>query len=177
MSIFSPVFWLPMFLPPLSDAYDTAKMLCEKYYLAAPELKIEEFNSKETLCFCAIIHPSMYLAGSPFNQLLSCSTVFCYRVYLELVGAARASRFRPMMITMSAVSLTSQALAFCVCVCVFHPLTPPCILFAPVKAPKKPIQVVYVPSHLFHMLFELFKVRTAALVHLSQTSSAAFFWM
>ena len=33
-------------LPPLSDAYDTAKMLCEKYYLAAPELKIEEFNSK-----------------------------------------------------------------------------------------------------------------------------------
>lgn len=30
-----------------SDAYDTAKMLCEKYYLAAPELKIEEFNSKK----------------------------------------------------------------------------------------------------------------------------------
>lgn len=26
------------------------------------------------------------------------------------------------------------------------------------KAPDKPIQVVYVPSHLFHMLFELFKV-------------------
>lgn len=26
------------------------------------------------------------------------------------------------------------------------------------KAPGKPIQVVYVPSHLFHMLFELFKV-------------------
>ncbi|XP_017583902.1 PREDICTED: pyruvate dehydrogenase kinase, isozyme 3 isoform X2 [Corvus brachyrhynchos] len=25
------------------------------------------------------------------------------------------------------------------------------------KAPNKPIQVVYVPSHLFHMLFELFK--------------------
>lgn len=33
-------------LPPLSDAYDTAKMLCEKYYLASPQLKIEEFNSK-----------------------------------------------------------------------------------------------------------------------------------
>uniref|UniRef100_A0A671X731 Protein-serine/threonine kinase n=1 Tax=Sparus aurata TaxID=8175 RepID=A0A671X731_SPAAU len=55
----------------VSDAYDTAKMLCEKYYLAAPELKIEEFN---------------------------------------------------------------------------------------MKAPKKPIQAVYVPSHLFHMLFELFKM-------------------
>lgn len=26
------------------------------------------------------------------------------------------------------------------------------------KATGKPIQVVYVPSHLFHMLFELFKV-------------------
>lgn len=29
----------------------------------------------------------------------------------------------------------------------------------PAKAKEKPIQVVYVPSHLFHMLFELFKVR------------------
>lgn len=37
--------------PFLSDAYDTAKMLCEKYYLAAPELKIEEFNSKSFLFF------------------------------------------------------------------------------------------------------------------------------
>lgn len=27
------------------------------------------------------------------------------------------------------------------------------------KTPQKPIQVVYVPSHLFHMLFELFKAR------------------
>lgn len=43
-----------------SDAYDTAKMLCEKYYLAAPELKIEEFNSKEMLCFCAVI-PSIHV--------------------------------------------------------------------------------------------------------------------
>lgn len=36
-------------VPSLPDAYDTAKMLCEKYYLAAPKLKIEEFNSK--ICF------------------------------------------------------------------------------------------------------------------------------
>ncbi|MBN3282911.1 PDK3 kinase, partial [Polyodon spathula] len=54
----------------VKDAYETAKMLCEQYYMAAPELKIEEFNA---------------------------------------------------------------------------------------KAPEKNIQVVYVPSHLFHMLFELFK--------------------
>ncbi|KAM4045871.1 pyruvate dehydrogenase kinase, isozyme 3 [Anomaloglossus baeobatrachus] len=54
----------------VTDAYETAKMLCEQYYLAAPELKIEEFNA---------------------------------------------------------------------------------------KAPGRPLQVVYVPSHLFHMLFELFK--------------------
>lgn len=37
--------WLMLFCI-LSDAYDTAKMLCEKYYLASPGLKIEEFNSK-----------------------------------------------------------------------------------------------------------------------------------
>ncbi|KAG9485688.1 pyruvate dehydrogenase kinase, isozyme 3 [Eleutherodactylus coqui] len=54
----------------VKDAYETAKMLCEQYYLAAPEFKIEEFNA---------------------------------------------------------------------------------------KAPGRPLQVVYVPSHLFHMLFELFK--------------------
>ncbi|XP_051841046.1 pyruvate dehydrogenase kinase, isozyme 3 isoform X2 [Antechinus flavipes] len=54
----------------VKDAYETAKMLCEQYYMVAPELEIEEFNA---------------------------------------------------------------------------------------KAPNKPIQVVYVPSHLFHMLFELFK--------------------
>lgn len=28
------------------------------------------------------------------------------------------------------------------------------------KSPEKPIQAVYVPSHLFHMLFELFKVNS-----------------
>lgn len=41
-------------LPLPSDAYDTAKMLCEKYYSAAPELKIEEFNSKSALCIYAV---------------------------------------------------------------------------------------------------------------------------
>ncbi|XP_060051705.1 pyruvate dehydrogenase (acetyl-transferring) kinase isozyme 3, mitochondrial-like [Erinaceus europaeus] len=61
------------------DAYEKAKMLCEQYYLVAPELKIEEFNA--------------------------------------------------------------QAL-------------------------DKPIQVVYVPSHLFHMLFELFKNSMRATVEL-----------
>ncbi|KAF4098373.1 pyruvate dehydrogenase kinase, isozyme 3b isoform X1 [Onychostoma macrolepis] len=66
------------------DAYETAKMLCEQYYMTAPELKIGEFNS---------------------------------------------------------------------------------------KAPKKPIQVVYVPSHLFHMLFELFKNSMRATVELYDNSS------
>uniref|UniRef100_A0AAQ4QVT7 Protein-serine/threonine kinase n=1 Tax=Gasterosteus aculeatus aculeatus TaxID=481459 RepID=A0AAQ4QVT7_GASAC len=67
----------------VSDAYDTAKMLCEKFYLDAPELKIEEFN---------------------------------------------------------------------------------------MKAPKRPIQAVYVPSHLFHMLFELFKNSMRATVELHENS-------
>lgn len=35
------------------------------------------------------------------------------------------------------------------------------LFFVLAKAPNKPIQVVYVPSHLFHMLFELFKVGCA----------------
>ncbi|XP_072471342.1 pyruvate dehydrogenase kinase, isozyme 3 isoform X1 [Notamacropus eugenii] len=61
------------------NAYETAKMLCEQYYMVAPELEIEEFNA---------------------------------------------------------------------------------------KAPDKPIQVVYVPSHLFHMLFELFKNSMRATVEL-----------
>ncbi|XP_023824071.1 pyruvate dehydrogenase (acetyl-transferring) kinase isozyme 3, mitochondrial isoform X3 [Salvelinus sp. IW2-2015] len=55
----------------VKDAYETAKMLCEQYYMVAPELNIEEYNS---------------------------------------------------------------------------------------KASSKAIQVVYVPSHLFHTLFELFKI-------------------
>ncbi|XP_058391572.1 pyruvate dehydrogenase kinase, isozyme 3 isoform X2 [Diceros bicornis minor] len=63
----------------VKDAYETAKMLCEQYYLVAPELEVEEFNA---------------------------------------------------------------------------------------KAPDKPIQVVYVPSHLFHMLFELFKNSMRATVEL-----------
>uniref|UniRef100_A0A673KRL9 Protein-serine/threonine kinase n=1 Tax=Sinocyclocheilus rhinocerous TaxID=307959 RepID=A0A673KRL9_9TELE len=66
------------------DAYETAKMLSEQYYMTAPELKIGELNS---------------------------------------------------------------------------------------KAPKKPIQVVYVPSHLFHMLFELFKNSMRATVELYENSS------
>ncbi|KAG7484359.1 hypothetical protein MATL_G00048360 [Megalops atlanticus] len=63
----------------VTDAYETAKMLCEQYYMVAPELKIQEFNA---------------------------------------------------------------------------------------KAPNKPIQAVYVPSHLFHMLFELFKNSMRATVEL-----------
>uniref|UniRef100_A0A8C6P725 Protein-serine/threonine kinase n=1 Tax=Nothobranchius furzeri TaxID=105023 RepID=A0A8C6P725_NOTFU len=40
-----------------------------------------------------------------------------------------------------------------------------------IKAPKKPIQVVYVPSHLFHMLFELFKNSMRATVELHENSA------
>nr|XP_033804326.1 pyruvate dehydrogenase kinase, isozyme 3 [Geotrypetes seraphini] len=65
----------------VKDAYETAKLLCEQYYLVAPDLEIEEFNA---------------------------------------------------------------------------------------KAPGKPIQVVYVPSHLFHMLFELFKNSMRATVELHE---------
>lgn len=63
------------------DAYETAKLLCEQYYLVAPKLEVQEFNA---------------------------------------------------------------------------------------KAPDKPIHVVYVPSHLFHMLFELFKNSMRATVELHE---------
>ncbi|XP_027009296.1 pyruvate dehydrogenase kinase, isozyme 3b isoform X1 [Tachysurus fulvidraco] len=68
------------------DAYETAKMLCEKYYMIAPKLHIQEFNSKN---------------------------------------------------------------------------------------PDKPIQVVYVPSHLFHMLFELLKNSMRATVELHENNTAS----
>ncbi|KAG9351407.1 hypothetical protein JZ751_022657 [Albula glossodonta] len=68
----------------VTDAYETAKMLCEQYYMVAPELKIQEVNG---------------------------------------------------------------------------------------KAPNKPIQTVYVPSHLFHMLFELFKNSMRATVELHEGKS------
>lgn len=32
-----------------ADAYETAKMLCEQYYLVAPELEVEEFNGKRKI--------------------------------------------------------------------------------------------------------------------------------
>ncbi|KAL2085871.1 hypothetical protein ACEWY4_019191 [Coilia grayii] len=65
----------------VKDAYETAKMLCEQYYLSAPGLKIEEFNA---------------------------------------------------------------------------------------KTPGTPIHAVYVPSHLFHMLFELFKNSMRATVEMHE---------
>ncbi|XP_030623175.1 pyruvate dehydrogenase (acetyl-transferring) kinase isozyme 3, mitochondrial isoform X1 [Chanos chanos] len=76
----------------VNDAYETAKMLCEQYYLAAPKLEVEEFNGT-------------------FPRIPS------------------------------------------------------------TKAPKKPIQAVYVPSHLFHMLFELFKNSMRATVELHEGSN------
>ncbi|XP_063059459.1 pyruvate dehydrogenase kinase, isozyme 3b [Engraulis encrasicolus] len=68
----------------VKDAYDVAKMLCEQYYMMAPQLKVKEFNS---------------------------------------------------------------------------------------RAEDKPVQVVYVPSHLFHMLFELFKNSMRATVELHEDNS------
>uniref|UniRef100_A0A3Q3J3T6 Protein-serine/threonine kinase n=1 Tax=Monopterus albus TaxID=43700 RepID=A0A3Q3J3T6_MONAL len=96
------------------NAYDTAKMLCEKYYLASPELKIEEFN--KTI-------ESMWDLTEPFK-----SRPAGVRNHLLMEGGIQ------------------------------------------VKAPKKPIQVVYVPSHLFHMLFELFKNSMRATVELHENS-------
>lgn len=157
-------------LPLLPDAYDTAKMLCEKYYLAAPELKIEEFNSKRIFRLCAVIHPSLHLTISPCNLSHRRNTVYSITESIWSLWVLLGEyKFSPIMITMSTVSLTSKELVLCVCLYVCFILSHPFLSFPPVKAPKKPIQVVYVPSHLFHMLFELFKVSSSV----NLTSSAA----
>ena len=41
------------------DAYETAKLLCEKYYMVSPDLKVEEFHSKT--CFL-LLSTTIYLA-------------------------------------------------------------------------------------------------------------------
>ncbi|NXX64947.1 PDK4 kinase, partial [Spizella passerina] len=68
----------------VNDAYESAKMLCDQYYLTSPELKLTQVNG---------------------------------------------------------------------------------------KAPGEPINIVYVPSHLFHMLFELFKNSMRATVEFQENSS------
>ncbi|XP_007422580.1 pyruvate dehydrogenase kinase, isozyme 2 isoform X3 [Python bivittatus] len=75
------------------DAYDMAKLLCDKYYLASPDLDIQEVNASET-------GPHMWFTNQP-NQ---------------------------------------------------------------------PIHMVYVPSHLYHMLFELFKNAMRATVESHESS-------
>ena len=42
----------------LSDAYDMAKLLCDKYYMASPDLEIQEINSERTrpcVCVCVCV--------------------------------------------------------------------------------------------------------------------------
>ncbi|EPY73500.1 hypothetical protein CB1_003051001 [Camelus ferus] len=90
------------------NAYETAKMLCEQYYLVAPELEVEEFNVHQEDVppfLCGFTFPWLTIVVSGGDPILKNT-----KRYLD------------------------------------EP-----------KAPDKPIQVVYVPSHLFHMLFELFK--------------------
>lgn len=123
-------------VPLLSDAYDTAKMLCEKYYLAAPKLKIEEFNSK-----ISFIPPP---PRDPAVGELWSHRVCLAITQLPLLNLDRRLRRSP---------------------CNYLPEKRPLLVYPafnrsrpPAKAAGKPIQVVYVPSHLFHMLFELFKV-------------------
>lgn len=35
----------------ITDAYETAKMLCEQYYTVAPDLEVEEFNGNCDIYF------------------------------------------------------------------------------------------------------------------------------
>ncbi|NXD18671.1 PDK2 kinase, partial [Nothocercus nigrocapillus] len=90
------------------DAYNMAKLLCDKYYMASPELEIEEVNGE---------------AGA---------------------GAARGR-------SGGSAALTA-------------PLLPAA------NSAEQPISIVYVPSHLYHMLFELFKNAMRATVESHESS-------
>ncbi|KAM8795197.1 pyruvate dehydrogenase kinase, isozyme 2 [Eudromia elegans] len=91
------------------DAYNMAKLLCDKYYMASPELEIEEVN------------------GEPGPRR----------------GRAGAA---------GALAGLTGAL-------------PPAAHGA-----QQPITIVYVPSHLYHMLFELFKNAMRATVESHEAS-------
>lgn len=92
------------------DAYESAKLLCEQYYLGAPELELRQMNGETS-------HTKHTLA-----------------VFFSNVAN----------------------------VCVHRALT--ILYFFPPLANnnKEPIHISYIPSHLYHMLFELFKVCASA---------------
>lgn len=91
------------------DAYECAKMLCEQYYLGAPELELRETNGE---------------------RRRSSSTTVSFFVFFPLTRSANR-RFS-------------------------SPLRPPLVPAA--NNAREPIYISYIPSHLYHMLFELFKV-------------------
>lgn len=89
------------------DAYECAKMLCEQYYLGAPELELRETNGE---------------------RRRSSLTTVCFLFFFPLTRSAnrRCSSSPPL------VPAANNA--------------------------REPIYISYIPSHLYHMLFELFKV-------------------
>uniref|UniRef100_A0A673ASG4 Protein-serine/threonine kinase n=1 Tax=Sphaeramia orbicularis TaxID=375764 RepID=A0A673ASG4_9TELE len=88
----------------VKDAYETAKMLCEQYYLTSPEMEITQLKHIHILSEC----------------------LFC---------------------------------------CMIN-----AVVCFPAKNPGQPLHIVYVPSHLYHMLFELFKNAMRATVETHEMS-------
>ena len=60
--------WMRLICRVSPDAYETAKMLCEKYYMASPDLKVEEFHGKR--CLLLLHHLSFWRALSTTMLLL-----------------------------------------------------------------------------------------------------------
>uniref|UniRef100_A0A8C7TY40 Protein-serine/threonine kinase n=1 Tax=Oncorhynchus mykiss TaxID=8022 RepID=A0A8C7TY40_ONCMY len=87
----------------IRDAFESAKMLCEQYYLGAPELELKEMNCKQS---------------RPLNLEEKNS-------HIILKG----------------------------------------------NKPIDPIQISYIPSHLYHMLFELFKNAMRATIETNEVSN------
>ncbi|KAG8516835.1 [Pyruvate dehydrogenase (acetyl-transferring)] kinase isozyme 3, mitochondrial, partial [Galemys pyrenaicus] len=137
----------------VKDAYETAKMLCEQYYLVAPELEVEEFNGSPR---SVSVQPRRVSAGAVvLQQWHLVRTRSCTEnSWTRLENAGPHDRhLEDVLPRADDPQMRDRA-----DICALPDLTS--------KAPDKPIQVVYVPSHLFHMLFELFKNSMRATVEL-----------
>lgn len=59
----------------LPDAYDMAKLLCDKYYMASPDLEIQEVNGKQMI-MCLSVCTCVYMCVNV--SVHTCAYVYMY---------------------------------------------------------------------------------------------------